>query len=368
MEESERRLPFAIRSSSIRCIWGVMEFITNAKVYAKTCLRKGYHDLLYSRPMKTWTFLLIAGFVCLLTAAQSQSFRNEVNLTIDNDAFLFSAIDRYYSSGIFATLKKQPKDRTSLANLLYKRDSTSREHFYYQLAHVFYTPYNPRWTDPNEFDRPYAGWIYLQAGWQGTGNSSSLKLSADLGMIGPATKIQPLQYWWHDIFGFRKPKGWAYQVNNSPSIHTSLYFLQRLVHHKNAEIYWETSNRLGTILTQTVQGFAMRIGELKPLKESVWGANRIGNTVAKKRRMEEFFLFLKESFRYRFYDATVEGNFIGQPSLHTETLESLLIHHQMGLGMAFRGFDIIMAHNVTSKETPEATFHQYITFDFFFRF
>jgi lipid A 3-O-deacylase len=318
--------------------------------------------------MKTRICLLLIGFVCLLTKAQSQSLRSEVNLTIDNDAFLFSAVDRYYSSGIFATLKRKANRRSALAARLFKKDSTSREHFYYQFAHVFFTPYNPKWTNPDQFDRPYAGWIYLQTGWQGTGKKSVLRLSADLGMVGPATKVQPLQSWWHDVLGFRKPRGWNHQINNSPSLHASLYYLQRLVHHENAEIYWETTNRLGTVLTQSIQGVALRIGELKPVKESVWGGNRLSNSANRHQGMEEFFIFIKESFRYRFYDATVQGNFIGQPSQYTETLEPLLVHHQVGLGMAFNTFDLVMAHNVTSKETPEATFHQYITLDLFFRF
>lgn len=318
--------------------------------------------------MKTTAFLILVFFVCSATSAKAQSFKNEVNLTIENDAFLFSAIDRYYSSGIFASLKKPVRQRTWLANKLYPKDSVAREHFYFQLAHLFFTPYNPRWKDPGLFDRPYAGWIYLQSGWQGTGEASSLQLSADLGMVGPATKIEPLQYWWHDIFGFRKPKGWQYQINNTPSVHASLYFIRRLAHHENAEIYWETSNKLGTILTQTVQGLSMRIGELKPFKESVWGGNRIGNQRRNRHRMDELFFFLKEKVRYRLYDATVEGNFIGRPSVETETLQPWLFHHQLGLCLAFSRFDMVFAHNVTSQETPKATFHQYITFDFFFRF
>lgn len=300
-------------------------------------------------------------------AAGQSDFRGELSLTIDNDAFLIAGIDRYYSSGLFATLKNKARAPSKMLRRFYRRDSLAREHFQYQLAHVFYTAYNPRWADPDKFDRPYAGWIYLQSGWQATGSKSSLQLTAGLGMVGPATLIQPLQYWWHDIFGYRKPRGWDYQINNSPSVHVSASYTRRLVYHPSAEIYFESSQRAGTILTQSVNGLALRLGKLKPFVSSLWGGNRIWEKSG-RRGIDEFFVFIKERARYRFYDATVQGNFIGKPSLHTEELQPLLFHHFMGIAMAWPGFDLVLGHNVTSKETPEARFHQYTTFDFYFRF
>lgn len=315
------------------------------------------------------SLLLLSLLLAAATAATfAQPTRHEARLTIDNDAFLFSAIDRYYSSGIFASLKTSPRHGSKLRVRLFGADSTSRENYYYQFAHVFFTPYNPKWTNPADFDRPYAGWVYFQSGWQGTGAKSTLRLSADLGLTGPATRIQPLQHWWHDLLGFRQPRGWNYQINNSPSIHASFYFARLLLHHPNAEIYWETSNRLGTVLTQSTQGLSLRLGQLAPFHASVWGGNRLSSADAGRRGLDELFFYLKERVRYRLYDATVEGNFIGQPSLQTETLEQWLFHHQLGFCLAFSRFDFAMAHNVTSRETPEATYHQYITFDFFFRF
>lgn len=322
--------------------------------------------------MKPLWILLTSALGLFYSSAVSQPFSSEVSLTIDNDAFLFSAIDRYYSSGLFATFKKQTGRPTQFIRRFYPHDTTARESYSGQLAHVFYTAYNPRWSDPTLFDRPYAGWIYAQAAWQGTGQTSAVKLSADIGVLGPATKIEPLQHWWHDIFDFRKPKGWDYQINNTPSIHTSLHFLKRLAHHHSAEIYWESQNRLGTVLTQSANGIALRIGQLQPLPASVWGNNRIGNRIGSNKtqtkKMDEFFVFIKETARYRIYDATVEGNFIGRRSIYTGILTPWLFHHQLGLCMAWNRFDLMLAHNVTSGETDPATFHQYTTFDFFYRF
>lgn len=324
--------------------------------------------MLSSCPMIYRMFLLLAITVCLTPAVRSQPFNYEASLVIDNDAFLFSAVDRYYSSGIFATLKMKPRRRTSFARRFFAKDSAARENISLQLAHVFYTPYNPRWSNPDLFDRPYAGWIYVQAGWQGTSKSSSLRLSADLGVLGPATKVEPLQRWWHDIFGFRQLRGWEHQINNTPSLHASLNYMKRLVRHPAAEIYWESSNRLGTILSQSVNGLSIRLGELKPFAQSAWGGNKINNEPGKPGQLQELFFYIKEDVRYRLYDATVQGNFIGKSSPHTETLKPWLFHHQVGMCVAFHRFDMMLAHNITSKETPESKFHQYITFEFFYRF
>jgi len=318
--------------------------------------------------MKTAWILLTSAFGLFYSSALSQPFSSEVSLTVDNDAFLFSAIDRYYSSGLFATFKKQPRQPTQFIHRFYPNDTTARESYSWQLAHVFYTAYNPRWSDPALFDRPYAGWIYAQAAWQGTGQTSASRLSADIGVLGPFTKIEPLQHWWHEIFDFRKPKGWDYQINNTPSVHTSLHLLKRLAHHHSAEIYWESQNRLGTVLTQSANGIALRIGQFQPLPSSVWGNNRIANNKTKAKKMAEFFVYVRETARYRIYDATVEGNLIGNPSTYTEILRPWLFHHQLGLCMAWNRFDLVLAHNLTSSETMLATFHQYTTFDFFYRF
>lgn len=301
------------------------------------------------------------------TGFSQRSYSTEANLTIDNDAFLIAGIDRYYSSGIFAAVKRKTIAPSFFLKQLYKKDSLAREHYQYQFAHIFYTAYNPRWRNPSQFDRPYAGWIYLQSSWHGTGQKSSLRLSADLGLMGPATRIQPLQFWWHDIFGYRKPRGWAYQINNTPSIHLSMNYLRRLFYQPKTELYFETSNKAGTILTQSANGIAFRAGKMKPLTSSVWGSNRLWEK-SNRQGMDELFFFIKETVRYRLYDATVEGNLIGVPSLYTKSIEPVLLHHYMGVAMAWPAFDLVLGHNITSKETPEARFHQYTTFDFFFRF
>jgi lipid A 3-O-deacylase len=52
-------------------------------------------------------------------------------------------------------------------------------------------------------------------------NESNLKLSAKIGVVGPAAGGYPIQRFIHNTFGFYKLNSWQYQIRNDVELNLS---------------------------------------------------------------------------------------------------------------------------------------------------
>jgi len=67
------------------------------------------------------------------------------------------------------------------------------------------------------------------------------------------------------------------------------------------------------------------------------------------------------------YDATIEGNFLGKKSIHTESAQRLRYHIKYGWNLGRKRWDFGLAFNNVRRETKEAKDHYYITIDVLLR-
>ncbi|MEQ9424002.1 MAG: lipid A deacylase LpxR family protein [Cyclobacteriaceae bacterium] len=317
--------------------------------------------------MKT-IFSLTLWLAALIAHAQNQTFNQDFFLKVDNDAFLFQAVDRYYSSGIFFQYRHLSKDSSVVRRLLPKSVKAIRS---FQFSHAFYTPRDIKFRTLDQLDRPYAGYISLGYGQQVfLRKNKMLQFDLEAGLLGPSTKMAELQDWYHNIIGAKTPQAWRYQIEDTPLIQLGGKLIMPLKTNNRLEVYSASSFKVGTVFNQVMQGVTMRIGNFLPLENSAFQQAKLGvvDKSEKDKTKYESFFFLTALAGYRFYDATVQGNIIGAKSIHTEPLVNWTYNVKYGWMWSWYRWDFALSANNSGRETRKAENHYYITFDFVMRF
>lgn len=88
-----------------------------------------------------------------------------------------------------------------------------------EAGHEIYTPEDLLERKLIHDDRPYAGWLYgglifQQRGTNGNGTGVMETFRLRVGVVGPDSRADDVQIWWHRTFGFDHPSGWRNQLKN----------------------------------------------------------------------------------------------------------------------------------------------------------
>lgn len=176
--------------------------------------------------VKTFTPLIML-LPCLFGAgverARAQGLRS-FSLSADNDGFVFwipphRRTDWYYTHGLRAeaVLSWAPP----LSKLLGGPESTAcvkdpgPEACVLTRITAGQAIFTPSWlfdTDRQRHDRPYAGWLFLDATSVRTSPDESTSFGLEVGVTGDASFAAPLHRWFHRSLGKHEPLGWDRQI------------------------------------------------------------------------------------------------------------------------------------------------------------
>lgn len=323
--------------------------------------------------------MFLCCWVCFSALGQEDEaprFKRELHLTVDNDAMLFGKNDRYYSSGIFASYRRLLSADRGWFKLMNKKDKLSKAIVTYQFAHRMYTPYDIKYSEEAQIDRPYAGWVNLGIGMHYYFKKGTvLRFDYDLGWLGPGTKTGEIQRWWHNVFNMKRPRGWQYQINNTIATNVSVMVQKNIVRSNDSfDLISNTSVQFGTIMNNAKQGLTIRLGQLSGLDNTSFSDSKMGQRKMKvsqiplDKRIQELYFFVNFTVERVFYNTTIEGNFIGEQSHFTKVARPWVYHHSWGFSRSGRMYDLTMALNFRSREVVGAQNHKYMTITMAHRF
>lgn len=233
-----------------------------------------------------------------------KTYKNEVGLKSDNDAYLAYGQDRYYTNGLFLTFRhalNQANATKKVIKVIYEIEAGQKM-------------YNPRSGNPKDIsriDRPFAAYLYggLTFNWLYK-SENSLKVSAQIGTIGPNAKGKEAQVFLHKTFGFYPINGWDTQIKNEIGINTTIsydYFLLRSQSKKN-DLSINTYINAGNTFAGAGAGILFRTGSLNQFFNTVYNNSVISNNAtATPLNSTEVFFYLKPMLHYIAYDATIQG-------------------------------------------------------------
>ncbi len=303
--------------------------------------------------MKFWfaLLLILTSSVCI---SQKKYLNRELQVENDNDAYTLNRTrDQYYSNGVALRFR-------SLTDS--SRWSTNHEKVVrsYDLNHRIYSPRHLFWQDSSQMDRPYAGQITIAASNEYYYKQGAyLKAKLELGWMGPKLRTGDLQYEWHKAFGMQLPLGWEFEINDAPIVNAYGTYAQTLLRGEILDLTSESNLALGTTFTHVRQEFMVRFGTFNPIQSSTQynGVLGIENTGPGN---HEFYFFLSPGVEYAVYNATIEGNWLGEASIYTETREPWIYQMRAGIMASWTKFDFALLYYRRTKETTEATFHKYV--------
>ena len=299
---------------------------------------------------------------CLMKAQDTVNVHTkEVRLTIDNDVFTSLERDQYYTSGLYLDYRWLSKNKINKHKIIHS----------ISLHQRIYTPRRVSWDDPKEFDRPYAGLLGFSFNREFYFNQKEyLKTSVELGLMGPHTLTDDFQITWHTVLNIPLPAGWKYQIAHSPVINFHASYARRLLGNEILDLYSQSNVSVGTVFNQFSEELLVRFNFLKHQASTTLFGGHLGSPSSSNRtkKIIENYFFYAPGFIYNAYNATIEGNFIGPQSLHTETAKPWLVQNRIGFALSWLRFDLITTYYFKTKETLEAEAHQYVGITFNNRF
>ncbi len=281
--------------------------------------------MFYIRFMRIFSLLV---FIFLSFKSYSQNtFSKQLSLLTDNDLYTSTYRDRYYTSGLFVTLR-------SISNTA--NDGFEKKIHSYEIGHMMYTPSKPNLSIAIDHDRPFAGYLYGQYGQTRVYNSENiLKIHLQIGVIGSHSKAKELQNFIHSIYNFPDAAGWKHQIQNAFAINLNSTYLKYLPKISSSHFDLSSYNmlKLGTIFANISTGFYARIGTKqleKPSNSVAFNTNL--NKQSGQNNAESFFN-IKPMITYAAYDATIQGSFLNQTS--PVTFDVMPFHFSLELGYTY---------------------------------
>ena len=207
--------------------------------------------------------VLLFAFITTFISAQ-QKFSKEISFVNDNDLYASIERDQYYSNGMFLSYRYLASDFKKFSKKIYE----------IQAGHEIYSPFRSTVISPSQHDRPFAAHLFGSFGVTRVYKSEKIfKTKFLFGLIGENALGRELQEFIHDIYNFRAPIGWRYQIRDVFSLNVDALYIDALGtdEAEKIDINFVGKARLGFTFNEVSAGFKGRFGfkKLQPLDNSI---------------------------------------------------------------------------------------------------
>jgi len=293
-------------------------------------------------------------FGLLSWVLQGQTIRPMVvGVQVDNDSFISTYNDFYYTSGQFLYGSRLAKSSTAAETVVHG----------FRLGQQIY---NPRWIKsvvPQEQNRPYAG--YLFAEYTTTHLTKTDRVFANtfqVGIVGPGSGAEGFQKWLHRTFGFGDLKGWHYQIQNTVALqYERLYSRPTLsaLTTDQLDFHWYGKAVGGTVSDGLSGGMLARL-RLSAKGESLKATN-FYNALATGHKA--FYLYALPKINWQWYDATIQGSLFDTKSEVTYRIRPFRFTAEVGMRYKYERFNFSYSatYSTTEIENSNASGYFYGT-------
>ncbi|WP_316738152.1 lipid A deacylase LpxR family protein [Pedobacter aquatilis] len=298
--------------------------------------------------MKSFLLSLVAVF--FFCTANAQSFKNEFGFKTENDAYLATLNDRYYTNGLFIYFRRA-------LNPSKLSESVEKKTYEISVGQKIFTPYWGQVAKKEDQDRPFAGYLYAGAAYSIFYKKESLlKTSVEIGTVGPNSLAQDAQEFLHKTVGFYTPAGWDYQIKNEIAVNLSANYSKLIIRSNDNIVDLSGSGyaNLGTTFSGVGASAVFRAGRLNQLFNSAYHNAVIGEAKTKKLNNSEFFVYLKPQLNVVAYDATIQGSLFNNNSPLTFGIKPIVFEQQFGVNYSSQRFTIDFNVIFKTKEVKSA--------------
>jgi hypothetical protein len=298
--------------------------------------------------MRKILFSLLALIIAAFGFAQKPA---EAGIISDNDLYTSSVNDKYYTNGFELFYRYLGKNENT---------SINKKITEFRLGQYIYNPHTRLADNINVNDRPFAGYVFVEAGrnffYQ---NESVLKITAQVGYIGPNSFARESQEFFHDVFGYKRVYGWQHQIGNALAVQGGLLFSKKVFSKEfsqNIDFHIQANGNAGTIFTNVSVGILSRISLKKLLP--VYNSNLYDAAVNSNKQVyrgeSEFYFYIHPGVNYQLYDATIQGSLFSNNSPVTFDLVPLRFVGEAGFKFRKNKWDLSYSFIYKGKEVDNA--------------
>jgi len=272
----------------------------------------------------------------------------EISLISDNDLFTSPENDQYYTNGI---------------ELIYrylgmaKNENVAKKITEFRLGQYMYNPQSVHANDINVNDRPFAGYLFAEAGINTYyKNESILKVNFQAGILGPESLAEDAQKLLHKVVGYDPPEGWQYQIHTTFGAQAQAFYSHKIfsnTYKEKVDFHLQGELNAGTIWMSATVGTMARVslkGLLLPMYDSALHGAALNHDPEVYKQQRELFLYFNPNLNYQRYDATIQGSMFNNDSPVTFPLIPFRFNAEAGIKYSYNKWTYSYSFNYRGKE------------------
>ncbi len=258
--------------------------------------------------------IIIPLLLLLASPVFAQRLPAEIGVISDNDLYVSTVSDKYYTAGFEFYYRYLDKKQSSTA---VKKITDFR------LGQYIFNPRTRKAEDINRIDRPFAGYLFAEAGRHlYYKDETVVKYTAQIGIVGPDSFAEQSQEAIHFLFGYKRIYGWEHQIRNTAAVQLGLFYARPLLHANNgiADLIVQGKANAGTVLDDARLNLFARISfknGLLPLYDSNFFGGALNADQEARKSQREFYFYIGPGVHYQLYDATIQGSLFNNDSPKT---------------------------------------------------
>ena len=237
----------------------------------------------------------------------------------------------YYSSGIFLSF-------SALKNI---DDKKQINHF--KIGQLIYTPSSRYEKNPQLYDYPYSGYLFLELSKQKQiSENSSFTFGGNIGITGDASLAKGMQNLYHDLVLDLPHLAWNSQMPQEFQINLAANYFKGFKIEDNVSITTQLYSKIGTYQIMTSINLGILIGDLS------W-TGFTDNIINNSKNKISFYLGTHQ--KYFVHDYKLEGSLFNDDAPLTMTSNKYRNTIEVGFQKRFKNLQVLTTFNSMSKDT-----------------
>lgn len=289
-----------------------------------------------------YVMLAILMFSTNFIASQNQQFE----LKISNDKIVL--LDRYYTSGIHVTYKEQLDH-----DFLFFKHHKNNLQLNVTLGNETYTPSNLTSFNSQNFDRPYAGWLFLNFEIGNVRHQSAFFISLESGITGKQSLAGKIQTKFHELLNIESMPTWVDEIAFKWLYNIKIRQVHELLLNKNNSVQNQFSASLGNKDVFVANDIHYFVGKFNNFQNS----SRLNQVTTKA--SSEVYGFFSAGYKYVFLNSLIQGSPFSNKDPFTTVVANHVFNLSSGFVVKIKSNFFKLELNYNTKETPLSLSHYY---------
>ncbi|TCD04667.1 lipid A deacylase LpxR family protein [Pedobacter frigidisoli] len=298
--------------------------------------------------LKLYLVLVFIGFADL---GYAQSYKNELVVISENDAYIDITSDHYYTNGFFIKYRHAMDGQKLKSGL-------AKQIIGFEVGQKIYNAYYSFAPNPATHDRPFSAYLYGEANLSRYyANKQMIKVSAQVGVSGKDALGEKFQKAFHRLVGQNKIDGWEYALNSEPTLNLGIDYNRLLAATDNGifDITGTASAAVGNVITKAGIGSTLRFGRFNGMDNSAAFNSLVSNNNANNaKRKYELFLSISPQLHLVAFDSSLQGGlFVKDKGPITFKPKPAVFTTQVGLAFAIARWTANYTATFTTNEVKD---------------